>query len=115
MFNPDEEFQEALDESDGDEDYAALPEFHRFVIPEGCHWDNVRETTQNVGLKIESSLREIESANQEFLYGIFGDAQWSNKNSLPADYLWIWSSTSPNTRFPVRSLPRICSGRPMNI
>ncbi len=79
----DEEFQEALDESDGDEDYAALPEFHRFVIPEGCHWDDIRETTQNVGLKIESSLREIESANQEYLYGIFGDAQWSNKNSLP--------------------------------
>lgn len=79
----DEEYKNALEESEGDEEYAALPEFHRFVIPEGCHWDNVRETTSNVGLKIESCLREIESANQEFLYGIFGDAQWSNKNSLP--------------------------------
>lgn len=79
----DEEYQNALEESDGDEDYAALPEFHRFVIPEGCHWDDVRATTSNVGLKIESSLRAIESANQEYLYGIFGDAQWSNKNSLP--------------------------------
>lgn len=79
----DEEFQTALDESGGDEEYAALPEFHRFVIPAGCHWNDVRETTSNVGLKIESSLREIESANQDYLYGIFGDAQWSNKNSLP--------------------------------
>jgi len=79
----DEEYQTALDESDGDKDYAALPEFHRFAIPEGCHWNDVRETTSNVGLKIESCLREIESANQEYLYGIFGDAQWSNKNSLP--------------------------------
>jgi type I restriction enzyme M protein len=79
----DEEYQAALLESEGDEDYAALPEFHRFVIPEGCHWDDVRATTSNVGLKIESSLRAIESANQDYLYGIFGDAQWSNKSSLP--------------------------------
>lgn len=79
----DEEYQTALDESGGDEEYAALPEFHRFVIPDGCHWNDVRETTSNIGLEIESCLREIESANQEHLYGIFGDAQWSNKEKLP--------------------------------
>ena len=78
----DEEYRTALDESDGDIDYANLPEFHRFIIPDGCHWKNVRETTTNVGLAIEKSLRGIEQANQEFLYGIFGDAQWSNKNKL---------------------------------
>lgn len=78
----DEEFRSALDESDGDQEYATLPEFHRFVIPEGCHWLDVRETTGNVGLAIEKALRGIEQANQEFLYGIFGDAQWSNKNKL---------------------------------
>ena len=78
----DEEFQVALVESDGDEEYASLPEFHRFEIPEGCHWKDVRETTSNVGLAIEKALRGIEQANQEFLYGIFGDAQWSNKNKL---------------------------------
>ena len=79
----DEEYRAALEESEGDEEYAALPEFHRFVIPESCHWNDVRETTANIGLKIETCLREIESANQEHLYGIFGDAQWSNKDSLP--------------------------------
>ncbi len=78
----DEEYRNALEESDGDEDYANLPEFHRFEIPEGCHWKDVRETTTNVGLAIEKALRGIEQANQEFLYGIFGDAQWSNKNKL---------------------------------
>ena len=77
-----EEFQAALSESDGDEDYANLPEFHRFVIPDGCHWEDVRETTTNVGLAIEKAIRGIEQSNQEFLYGIFGDAQWSNKNKL---------------------------------
>jgi type I restriction enzyme M protein len=78
----DEEFRIALEESDGDKEYAALPEFHRFEIPEGCHWNNVREKSTNVGLAIEKALRGIEQANQEFLYGIFGDAQWSNKNKL---------------------------------
>ena len=78
----DEEFQSALKESEGDEEYASLPEFHRFVIPKECHWNDVRETTTNLGLAIEKALRGIEQANQDFLYGIFGDAQWSNKNKL---------------------------------
>ena len=34
----DEETQTALEESGGDEEYASLPEQHRFVIPDGCHW-----------------------------------------------------------------------------
>ncbi len=78
----DEEFRIALEESGGDEEYASLPEFHRFEIPTGCHWNDVRETSTNIGLAIDKALWGIERANQEFLYGIFGDAQWSNKNKL---------------------------------
>lgn len=78
----DEEYKLAMEESDGDQEYASLPEFHRFEIPEGCHWKEVREKTTNVGLAIEKALRGIEQANQQALYGIFGDAQWSNKNKL---------------------------------
>lgn len=78
----DEEYKIALKESDGDEEYAQLPEFHRFEIPKKCHWNDVREKTTNVGLAIEKALRGIETANQQYLYGIFGDAQWSNKNKL---------------------------------
>ena len=78
-----EEYRIALEESEGDEDYASLPEFHRFGIPEGCHWDDVRETTTHIGLKIEQCFRDIEAANPEVLAGIFGDAQWSNKEKLP--------------------------------
>ncbi len=78
----DEEFQMALEESEGDEYYASLPEFHRFIIPQGCHWNEVGENASSVGLAIEQALRGIEQANQEYLYGIFGDAQWSNKNKL---------------------------------
>lgn len=83
----DEEYQTALKESGGDEEYAMLPEMHRFEVPQGCHWRDVRETTTNVGLAIEKALRGIEQANQEALYGIFGDAQWSNKNKLPDSLL----------------------------
>ena len=78
----DEEYQIALEESEGDKEYAALPEFHRFEIPLGCHWNDVREKTTNLGQAIEQAFRGIEQANQELLYGIFGDAQWSNKNKL---------------------------------
>ncbi len=77
-----EEYTQALKDSEGDEEYASLPEFHRFEIPEGCHWNDVREQTTNIGLAIEKALRGIEQANQNHLYGIFGDAQWSNKNKL---------------------------------
>ena len=78
----DEEMAVAMETSGGDAEYAKLPELHRFSIPEGCHWQDVRETTTNVGIKLESALRGIEQANQDALYGIFGDAQWSNKNKL---------------------------------
>jgi type I restriction enzyme M protein len=82
-----DKYERILDESDGDKEYASLPEFHRFIIPEGCHWQDVRETSSNVGLKIESAFRGIEQANQDILYGIFGDAQWSNKDKLSDELL----------------------------
>lgn len=82
-----EEYQNALKESGGDEEYATLPEFHRFTIPEGCHWDDVRQNTVNVGQKLLYAFREIEKSNQKFLYGIFGDTQWSNKEKLSDELL----------------------------
>lgn len=78
----DDEVAAALEESEGDQDYALFPENHRFQIPEGCHWRDVRMKTSNVGAAIQHSLREIEKANPRTLYGIFGDAGWSNKERL---------------------------------
>jgi type I restriction enzyme M protein len=83
----DEEFNAALQDSDGDKDYASLSELHRFVIPNGCHWNDVRNTTVNVGKAIQIAFREIEKANQHLLYGIFGDAPWTNKEKLPDSLL----------------------------
>lgn len=83
----DDEFKVALEESKGDTSYAALPEFHRFAIPDGYHWKDVRATTKNVGAKLQSAFREIEKANPDYLFGIFGDAQWTNKEKLPDSLL----------------------------
>jgi type I restriction enzyme M protein len=78
----DEEFENALAESDGDMEYAAFAEHHHFLVPEGAHWNDVRETTTNVGMAIQNAMREIEKANPDTLYGIFGDASWTNKDRL---------------------------------
>ncbi|MCC5954410.1 MAG: SAM-dependent DNA methyltransferase [Acidimicrobiia bacterium] len=78
----DEENAAALEESGGDEDYAALPEHHRFQIPAGAHWADIRATTTNVGAAIAKAMREIERANPR-LSGVFGDAPWTNKDRLP--------------------------------
>ncbi len=78
----DEEFENALAESDGDLEYAAFAENHHFQIPEGAHWKDVRETTVNVGLALQNAMRAIEKANPDTLEGIFGDASWTNKDRL---------------------------------
>lgn len=78
----DEEYQAALEESHGDEDYAVLPEQHRFQIPTGAHWSDLRESTNDVGRTISDAMREVERANPR-LDGVFGDAPWTNRERLP--------------------------------
>jgi type I restriction enzyme M protein len=78
----DEEMQTALAESDGDKEFAAFPENHRFQIPPDAHWREVRQAARDVGHALQSALRTIETANPDKLYGIFGDAQWTNKDRL---------------------------------
>lgn len=77
-----DEYEEALEFSEGDKEYAQLPEQHRFVIPESVRWEKLRETTTNIGTFIQKALRSIEKSNGR-LYGVFGDAQWTNKERLP--------------------------------
>ena len=86
----DEETQSALDESDGDEEYAAFPENHSFVIPEGCHWKDVREVSENVGTAIVNAMYGIERANPDRLSGVFSsfdDANWTDKTKLSDERL----------------------------
>lgn len=81
----DEETGEALLFSGGDEEYASLPEQHRFVIPEGCHWQEVRERSENLGAALVGAMRQIEVANPDTLYGVlsmFSAQKWTNKAVL---------------------------------
>jgi type I restriction enzyme M protein len=78
----DEETQAALKESGGDKDFAAYPENHRFQIPPEAHWRKARQVAKGVGNALQSAMRAIETANPDKLYGIFGDAQWTNKDRL---------------------------------
>ena len=60
-------------------------ELHTFMIPNGCHWDDVRMTSENVGVAIVNSMISIERANPDTLGGLFtsfDDANWTDKNKL---------------------------------
>ncbi|MCL2492882.1 MAG: N-6 DNA methylase [Clostridiales bacterium] len=86
----DEETAKALEESGGDEEYAAFPENHRFIIPDGCHWNNVREASENVGKAIVDAMAGIERANPDTLFGVFSsfdDANWTDKSKLSDERL----------------------------
>ena len=78
----DEEYKTALEEGGGDLDYAFFAENHRFQIPQGCHWEDVRKKTVDVGAALQKALNEIEKANFEMLHDVFGDAQWTNKRRM---------------------------------
>ena len=81
-----EEYTEALALYD-DDALAKLPEQHRFIIPDDTRWSIVRAATKNVGNKLKRALLKIETTNPR-LYGVFGDAVWTNKERLP-DYLLV--------------------------
>lgn len=71
----------------GDESLADLPENHRFAIPDGAHWADIREVPVDVGAAIRKAMRDIESANPDTLTGVFGDGDWGNKDLLPDETL----------------------------
>ena len=78
----DQEYQQALEESGGDKEYAEFAENHRFQVPLGAHWQDVRNVSTDVGKAIKTAMSEIEKANPYRLSGIFGDTNWTNKNRL---------------------------------
>lgn len=62
-------------------------DYHRFDIPEGCHWKDFRSATSNIGVKLRRILDKLELANPSKLAGIFGDVAWGNKERLPESSL----------------------------
>ena len=64
-----DEYEQAMEESKGDLNYASFAENHRFQIPEGCHWQDVRQVTRNVGSALQKAMQQIEKVNPEQLFG----------------------------------------------
>lgn len=86
----DEEYAQAFDFSGGDVDYAEAEEMHSFVIPAGCHWNDVRNQSQDIGKAIVKAMFGIEKANPDTLSGVFSsfdDATWTDKNKLSDERL----------------------------
>ena len=77
----DEECQKAVKQYG--EEALEWDEIHKFVVPKGHHWKNVRSISENVGTAIINAFRAIEKANVEKLQGVFGNAPWTNKKRLP--------------------------------
>jgi type I restriction enzyme M protein len=82
----DEETTEAA-ETFGDLDPATFPEVHRFQVPEECHWQDIRETPANVGTALLRAMHEIERANPDTLYRVFGTADWGNREKFTDELL----------------------------
>lgn len=78
----DEECEQILKEY-GDKEALEWEENHRFIVPKGSHWQDVRSVSSNVGVAIVHALQAIEKANIEKLQSVFGNAAWTNKNRLP--------------------------------
>ncbi len=86
----DEEREKALKDSGGDVEFADFAENHSFIIPAGCHWLDVRNTSENVGTAIVNAMSGIERANPDTLSGVFSsfdDANWTDKGKLSDDRL----------------------------
>lgn len=82
----DEEFLRAMALYE-DEEMARSSEQHRIQIPKKFHWTKTMSVNKDVGAALKSAFLGIEKENPR-LYGIFGDAPWTNKERLP-DHLLL--------------------------
>ena len=73
-----EEYEQSLAEY-GDEDLAVDAEEHRFDIPQGHNWSEVRRHTTNIGECLNAAFQAIEDANMK-LRGIFQSVDFNNKD-----------------------------------
>ncbi|SDL13310.1 type I restriction-modification system subunit M [Tessaracoccus oleiagri] len=75
--------QIAVDEWGDDlTDEIEADDYQPFIIPPGWHWDDVHQTVNHTGVKLNDALQRIESANPG-LAGVFGDVKWANTDRLP--------------------------------
>ncbi|RVI43998.1 type I restriction-modification system subunit M [Sinorhizobium meliloti] len=76
-----EEYEERLSRYH-DAELAADPDEHRFDIPKGHFWKDVRKHTTDIGTQLNAAFRAIEDANMR-LRGVFQDVDFNNKERFP--------------------------------
>ena len=76
-----EEYEARLAEFN-DSELAKDPDEHRFNIPEGAFWKDVRKHSTNIGEHLNAAFHKIEDANLR-LQGIFQDVDFNNKERFP--------------------------------
>lgn len=76
-----EEFEQRMDQYH-DAELAADPDEHRFHIPEGHFWKDVRKHTSNIGEHLNAAFHAIEDANFR-LKDVFQDVDFNNKQRFP--------------------------------
>jgi type I restriction enzyme M protein len=83
----DEEQAKAIEKFGVDIDDDTASDFHRFQIPKGCHWNDLRKAAENQGVLIQKITQKIEEANPELLAQIFGNAPWADHEKMPPERL----------------------------
>jgi type I restriction enzyme M protein len=76
-----EEYEQRLAEY-RDAELAADPDEHRFHIPPGAFWNDVRKHTTNIGEHLNAAFHAIEDANLRLLK-VFQDVDFNNKERFP--------------------------------
>jgi type I restriction enzyme M protein len=76
-----EEYEKKMEIYQNDE-MAADPEEHRFHIPKGAFWKDIRKHSTNIGEYLNAAFRAIEDANLR-LTGVFQDVDFNNKQRFP--------------------------------
>lgn len=78
----DDEHAAAVADYGPDVDSVVEADYHRFQLPPGAHWADLRRIPENVGAGLQTILDRVQAANPDTLAGIFGDVQWANRDKL---------------------------------
>lgn len=76
-----EEYETRMKEFN-DPELAKDPDEHRFNIPEGAFWSDIRKHSTNIGEHLNAAFHKIEDANLR-LQGVFQDVDFNNKERFP--------------------------------
>jgi len=79
-----EEYQDLLEKYKDKE--IAGKRFHRFLIPEGCLWEDLRKQSQNVGQRLNEIMAQVSKANPR-LEGVINRADFNKQDEIPQERL----------------------------